>query len=138
MKNKTKIFVILFIALLNIISCDSATEAPITIIYEVVSIMGKPVAEYKDYVSENEMFDFPVMFFFESATPPYKGKVLLYKLGVREFYNLTTPGINYFRVNVEGELGILVNGINFMRLDFDEWSNERYLCDDRSINRWCG
>ncbi len=82
--------------------------------------MGKPVAEYKDYVSENEMFDFPVMFFFESATPPYKGKVLLYKLGVREFYNLTTPGINYFRVNVEGELGILVNGISFVRLDFDD------------------
>ncbi|MCF6269659.1 MAG: hypothetical protein L3J41_08105 [Melioribacteraceae bacterium] len=118
MKKYIKIFIILIMALLNISGCDSATESTKNITYKVISIMGKPIVEYKDYANKYEYLDFPIMFFFESRTPPFKGKVLLYKLGIKEFRNFPLSEENYFRVDVEGELGIVVE-IKFFWLDFN-------------------
>ncbi|MCF6269941.1 MAG: hypothetical protein L3J41_09530 [Melioribacteraceae bacterium] len=118
MKSYFKIFVMLIVVLLNIYSCDSATESEKIIVYEVISINDKPVEEYKDYADKVEVVDFPLLFFFNSITPPYEGKVLLYKLGGREFQNATFDGENYIRINVEGELE-RASGISFFWLKFE-------------------
>jgi len=109
--------IILILLILSITSCDLITESSKPIVYEVVSIQGNPTTEFKNYANEIEVLDFPLLFFFESVTSPFKGKVVLYKLGVKEFYNITFFDDDYFMVDIDGEF-MKANGIKFVWLDF--------------------